>query len=251
MSQVGSATTQPLVARQHEPNHGNNRLTLVLVEALKFLVRTLESELPAVILRAFDDPSAHVAAVSDAPYGAVVPPRLFGPAVAAFIVAFPDGAFGPASTIFASIVVPDEAMTAICALRAQKALIHGLEAIGVAAPYFAPELQARLRGREVLHLADNQPANGAFTRGYSAAPGVARIVSAGHSAQSPGWAFGGGSTTCTRMLTSLTCPRVTVVALSSAAQALCASRLPCRPTLHGIGHRADIGPSLLSSSSVR
>jgi hypothetical protein len=52
--------------------------------------------------------------------------------------------------------------------------------LGLAAQYCSPRLLPRFRGRSVLHCADNQAANGAMTRGYSAAPDLARIVAGAH-----------------------------------------------------------------------
>jgi hypothetical protein len=47
-----------------------------------------------------------------------------------------------------------------------------------AAPYFHPVLAPILAGRDVIHFGDNSAANAAAVKGYSAAPDMARIVSA-------------------------------------------------------------------------
>jgi hypothetical protein len=85
----------------------------------------------------------------------------------------------------------------------QQTFIHGIEALGLAAPYYAPELRSRFRGMDVLHCADNQAANDAFTRGYSARPDLARIIGAAHAALAELGVQG-------QLLTSPTCQQVTV-----------------------------------------
>jgi hypothetical protein len=72
--------------------------------------------------------------------------------------------------------------------RSKKQFICDLEEVALAAPYFSREkvpgtdrcLEDLLRGRYVLHFADNTAANCGAVNGYSASPSMARIVSALH-----------------------------------------------------------------------
>jgi hypothetical protein len=65
-------------------------------------------------------------------------------------------------------------------LRAQKTLVCPLEEVGIAAPYFSPEVARLLRGQPVIHMGDNKAANAGAYRGYSAAADLARVVSVMH-----------------------------------------------------------------------
>jgi len=181
LSRVGSAATQPLLQRQHQASD-SSRMTSPIAAALHFLVDTLSSDVSDVVIRARADPDEHVLALSDASFVPPIPPVRFGRGMIAFIVFFPASVeFGPAVTFVASTDVSEEVFAELYSLRVQSTFIHGLEAIGQAAPYSAPELQARLRGRSILHCADNQSANQAFTRGYSSSPDIAHIISGAHS----------------------------------------------------------------------
>jgi hypothetical protein len=50
----------------------------------------------------------------------------------------------------------------------------------MAAPFLTPKLQSVLKGRDILHFADNQGANCVAIKGYSSAPDLARIASVVH-----------------------------------------------------------------------
>ena len=50
------------------------------------------------------------------------------------------------------------------------------------AAYLCPELQSSMSGRDVIHFADNQPANGAARKAYSASRDLAAIVRRMHEA---------------------------------------------------------------------
>ena len=50
----------------------------------------------------------------------------------------------------------------------------------MAGPLIAPQLASILRGKDILHFADNQGANFIAIKGYSSAPDLARIVSVAH-----------------------------------------------------------------------
>jgi hypothetical protein len=157
-------------------------MTSPIATALNFLVDTMSGEMCDVVIRAQADPEEHVLDFSDASFVPPVPPIRFGRGVIAYIVLSPASvAFGPAVTFVAPTDVAEEVFAELYSLRVQSTFIHGLEAIGQAAPYSAPELQARLRSRSILRCADNQSANQAFTRGYSSAPDIAHIISGAHS----------------------------------------------------------------------
>jgi len=73
--------------------------------------------------------------------------------------------------------VPQEILLRINGLRKKKkkkkSLISPLEELVMAAPFLTPELQSTLRGRDILHFADNQGANRVAIKGYSSAPDFA------------------------------------------------------------------------------
>jgi len=186
MSSVGPAATQPLTVRQHlkgAPADVATALSPEIKASISFMTHVLTSPFVNFPLRAYADPEPHVLALSDASFEPPVPPLLYGSGVVAFIVFFPASArFGPAITFVSSMPISQQTFEALARLRAQMTFIHALEAIGIAAPYLAPELKDRFRGRSVLHCADNQSANFAFTRGYSSSPDIAHIVSTAHCA---------------------------------------------------------------------
>ena len=66
-------------------------------------------------------------------------------------------------------------------LREQKTMIIPLEAVGIAGTYFSKKLESSIRGKDILHFADNKAANAGAAKGYSGAADLARIVSALHS----------------------------------------------------------------------
>jgi len=96
------------------------------------------------------------------------------------MVLFPASEAGPEIAVVASAPATQALLASIYKLRKQATLIHGLEALGLAAPYCSPRLQSHFRGRRVLRCADSQAAKGAMTRGYSAAPDLARIATGAH-----------------------------------------------------------------------
>ena len=65
-------------------------------------------------------------------------------------------------------------------LKVKKTFICVFEELGLAAPYFTPEVADMLADRDVIHFADNEAANTAVIKGGSAAPDMARIVAALH-----------------------------------------------------------------------
>jgi hypothetical protein len=142
----------------------------------------MTSNLPDVIIYALPRPDQHALIFSDGLYKPPSTGHPYGFGIIAFIIFFPASYFGPETTLVASTHVTDAIFKALNELRGQQTFIHAIEALGLAAPYYTPELRPRLRGMNVLHCADNQAANGAFTRGYSACPDLARIVCAAHSA---------------------------------------------------------------------
>jgi len=76
--------------------------------------------------------------------------------------------------------VPQHVLKYFNELKEKKTFICVLEELGLAAPYFSPEVEGLLAGHDVLHFADNKAANSAIIKGGSAAPDMARIVAALH-----------------------------------------------------------------------
>ena len=177
LTAVGHAATQPLTKRQYETLE---LMTAEIEAALRFMIGALGTRLPDCVLRAYASPDSHALVASDASFEPPRPPLLHGSGVIAFMVFFPASEAGPEITVVASAPATQTLLASIYKLRKQATFIHGLEALGLAAPYCSPRLQSRFRGRRVLHCADSQAANGAMTRGYSAAPDLARIVAGAH-----------------------------------------------------------------------
>ena len=69
-------------------------------------------------------------------------------------------------------------MDHIHAFKKWKTLIIPLEAITLFSALFAPELQSKFSGADIVHFADNQTMNGIAVKKYSAAPDVGRMLSA-------------------------------------------------------------------------
>jgi hypothetical protein len=68
---------------------------------------------------------------------------------------------GGYDVVFAESKVSLHVLARLHELRLQKTFIHGLELIGILAPYFCSELQAVFRDAFVIHFGDNTAANGA------------------------------------------------------------------------------------------
>ena len=107
-------------------------------------------------------------------------PRLkFGYGLVAYLVWVPLRT-GGSKFAYAETVVPQHVLEFFFELRAKKTFICVLEELGIAAPYFAPELEDVLANTDVIHFADNVAANTAVIKGGSSAPDMARIVAALH-----------------------------------------------------------------------
>ena len=65
-------------------------------------------------------------------------------------------------------------------LKAKKQYVCVLEEVALAAPHFNETVRELIRGRQVIHFADNKAANSAAIKGGSSASDMARIVSAMH-----------------------------------------------------------------------
>jgi len=195
ISQVGKAALQPISARQYardmicaatedadEDLSRKFQLSPPLRAALERVTALMDSALTDVHIRCCARPPPPIIILSDAQW-APAPPLLAGAGRVAFIVICPrdrSRSLRNCDTFFADTSVPDQVMKLLHSLRESKVHICALEEIGIAAPYFCPELQERLRDADVIHLADNQGANCAAIKGFSASPALARIVSALH-----------------------------------------------------------------------
>ena len=107
-------------------------------------------------------------------------PRLeFGYSRVAYIVWIPLET-GGGKLVFAETVLPQDMLEFFNSIRAKATFITQAEAVGMAAAYFSPAIEESLRGRDILHFADNRAANAGFINGYSRPQDTARIVSGCH-----------------------------------------------------------------------
>jgi hypothetical protein len=180
LGRIGVAATQPLTEiANHRTKNAEFDLSsdAATSSALSLIASLTDGSLPPAL---FSNPN-HVPPIlifSDASWSPC-PPRLHGTGQVAFIIVDRD-TDGDEEWSYAATEVPQEILLRIYGLRAQKSLICPLEELAMAAPFLTPELQSTLRGRDILHFADNQGANCVAIKGYSSAPDLARIVSAVH-----------------------------------------------------------------------
>jgi len=183
LGRMGLAATQPLTrianSAAGKARHGlvSLREDQAATQGLSLIASLTDGSLPPAIYMA-SAPQAPIVVFSDAPWDPR-PPLLFGFGQVAYIVIErnPDGS---EKCFFAAAEVPQEVLRRLHNLRTQKTFICPLEEIAMAAPFLSPELRDTLRGRDVLHFADNQGANCIAIKGYSSAPDLARIVSVVH-----------------------------------------------------------------------
>lgn len=86
----------------------------------------------------------------------------------------------PEELFYAAMTVPDSMMERVADYRQQRHYITAMEELAIAAVYHNEDLFNIMKGRHVIHCGDNTAANCAVIKGYSAAPDLARLVSATH-----------------------------------------------------------------------
>ena len=152
----------------------------VLRESLLFLKAMLAGALPDVVysLRGRDEPP--VVALSDAMWRPDKSEPLLGWGTVAWVLWIPLSG-GGGKLAYAHAQAPRWLLQHLYDLREQKTLIIPLEAVGIAGTYFSKKLESSIRGKDILHFADNKAANAGAAKGYSGAADLARIVSALHS----------------------------------------------------------------------
>ncbi len=67
-------------------------------------------------------------------------------------------------------------MAGLFAEREQETFVIPLEALAITAPYLCEELADSIRGKLVVHCADNKAANAGALRGFSGSRDLARIA---------------------------------------------------------------------------
>ena len=80
--------------------------------------------------------------------------------------------------LYAESEAPQQMLHHFADLKAKGQYICDLEEVALAAPYFAPEIEHRLKGKHVIHFADNVAANCGAINGRSSSPAMARILHA-------------------------------------------------------------------------
>jgi hypothetical protein len=186
LGRVGTAALNAFKRRQYEsrppsrptgldedeswPIDIQNEDGLDLKSALLFIRRLLEGPCCPALLRCADSGEFPVLIWSDASWDAVSGGRI------GYVVRFPKVGDDPAEVIYSEADAPAELVERLYRLRVQKTFIHPLELLGIVAPYFAPQLADRLRGRDVLHFGDNNGMNMAAIKGYSKCPDMALIL---------------------------------------------------------------------------
>lgn len=184
---AGRAALQPIEARINEPHpplradgDGEERwpLTVPLRESLAFVRMMLDGLLPDAELRAAARERPPAVFLSDAMFK---PANQRAPAIShvAWIMWYPLRT-GGGRLLFSEGELPVEMLAFFEAMRAKKTYICQAEEVGIAAPYFSPEVAQLVRGEDVLHFADNKAANAGAVKGSSSSPDMARIVSALH-----------------------------------------------------------------------
>ena len=160
LGRVGLAPLHAIKRRQYASNTGHDwPLECALGEALDCILDLLYAPpFPAVLL-CKSSGRRPVLVWSDAMWdpSTGLP---FGTGQVGFVVKIPrDG--GGYDVVFAESKVSLHVLARLHELRLQKTFIHGLELIGILAPYFCSELQAVFRDAFVIHFGDNTAANGA------------------------------------------------------------------------------------------
>jgi hypothetical protein len=138
---VGRAATQPIRVRQYEQEENEIGLpwrissSVALRTSVEFILKLLTGPLPEVVFKGIGSGLPPILIWSDASWH-----PLPGSAVGAGRVAFVAFITRPGESprvVFAESQVPASVLMRIVALRPQQNLITPLEAIAVAAPYFA------------------------------------------------------------------------------------------------------------------
>ena len=138
----------------------------------------LAGALPDVRMRAYDVDERPVVVMSDAmwkPRDAGEPHASLGEGHMAFLIWIPMLG-GSGKLAFAEAPADVELLQSLADMRVQKTFVCALEAVAMLAAYLVPELEDSLRGRMVIHFADNQAANGVAVKGYSGARDLAKVV---------------------------------------------------------------------------
>jgi len=171
---VGMGALQALRAHQTQGESWSDDLDY----SLRYLSSLLKHKPPDAVLSCARASARPILIWSDASWRPKLP-LLYGEGRIAFVVLIPVGPSGY-RLVFAESLVPFHILRALQSIRAQKTCIAPLEELGIAAPYFCPEIVDALRGSSVIHWADNKCANGAAIKGYSKAKDLALIVHALH-----------------------------------------------------------------------
>jgi hypothetical protein len=179
LGKIGLAATQPLIKLANGSHNTEVKIRddVAIKSALSLIASLTDGSLPPAL---FSDPdfAPPILIFSDASWNPR-PPLLHGSGQVAFII-IRRGVDGSEECLYSATEVPQDILFRIHDLRAQKTLICPLEELAMAAPFMTPELKPMLKGRDVLHFADNQGANCVAIKGYSSAPDLARVVSAVH-----------------------------------------------------------------------
>jgi len=143
-------------------------------DSLFLLQHLLSGHLPPIEYQLDSRPNRRpVIILSDAMWQPTPGPHGFGRM--AWMVWFPVGDIG-GELLYASAEVDTSVLRWSNDLKPKQSFIVFLEVLALAAPYFSPDMAARLRGRDVIHFADNTSANAGVVKGVSPSPDCDRVI---------------------------------------------------------------------------
>jgi hypothetical protein len=174
---IGRSALSAIKERQYQPS-GPKDSDLVsdrIRDSLVLLQHLLDGALPAIEYRVDNRPRGPpVIILSDAMWDPGSGPHGFGRM--ALIVWIPPSDSSEGELVYASQEASTELLQWSNDLKPKKTFIVFLEVMALAAPYFSPDLADKLKGRDVIHFADNTSANAGVVKGTSPSPDCDRVI---------------------------------------------------------------------------
>jgi hypothetical protein len=201
-ARMGRSALGALITRQYR-SHGERRVDDALRRAMAVLRDIFASDTPVVLPTRPRPWQAPVVILTDASYEEAGPGRPHGSGCLGQVIWIPDDGRGPppggnlrpwrrqavrspvgGRTIdgwlsHAAMEAPAELLAWSAEFKTKETYIVLLELVAMAAAY-AGDIAEMFRGRDVLHFADNQSANGGLVKGRSPAPDLNAIIGETH-----------------------------------------------------------------------
>ena len=173
---IGRSALSSIKDRQYRISESADGATVTetMRDSLRLIRLLLSGHLPAIEYRLDSKPAQRpVIILTDAMWNKEPGPHGFGRM--AWLVSVP-GIDGTDMLYYASAEADPELLRWSNDQKPKKSFIVFLEVVALTAPYFSSALAELLRGRDVIHYADNTSANAGVVKGCSPSPDCDRFI---------------------------------------------------------------------------